>query len=327
VKRDNNCFYKVADKDENTVTELLVNLMNKKYIRDLLLETLNVNRDVIQKIKYEDITTQYTIKNGKRPDIVISNNETLIFIENKIYSNTDLQQSQFENEYPEVLINSQKKNRKLIFIIPRSYTHIIEIKNSKNEFKDYLDIEIIYWENLLGALINADIAKDNPLINHMIQFIYDTIGLNVSTKSFNRGEVVYMYDIKTLSNIYAFIRKFDKYCFEAAGIIMKDCKEYINPKKITKEPHIDRHIAYWIESKDGGLWPIYIGLSFLEDPSFAYNIRILKNLFKNTIDVKEENYFEKESWYVFKIPNYVFNDDNIPMALACFVKEILKKYC
>ncbi len=135
-----------------------------------------------------------------------------------------------------------------------------------------------------------------------------------------------MYDIKTLINVYSFINKFDNYCYEACKIISKECGKYINPKKITKESNIDEHIAYWIESVDGGLWPFYLGLSFYENDNYQYNFRILKKIIKGNVKINEDH-FEKQDWYVFKIPNNIFDEDNIPIALANYVKIIFEEYC
>lgn len=326
MKRNESYLYKVASQNEDTISELLVNLMSRKYIRDLVLQGMGLHKDIVENIKYSDITTQYTIKNRKRPDIAIVNQETLIFIENKIYDNTDLQKSQYQNEYPDVLINNSRTHKKLVFLIPKNYCHINKLYESQKNYKDKLDILIVCWAQLMEAILSSDITKDNPLIEQTIGFILDTVGLNTARKDFNKGEVLFMYDIKTLSNVYSFINRFDNYCNEACKIISKECEKYINPKKITKESNTDRHIAYWIESKNGGKWPFYLGLSFYENDNFQYNFRILKKIITENVKITEDH-FEKQDWVFFKIPNNIFDEDNIPFALANHVKKIFEKYC
>jgi len=83
MNRERNILYKVAVSNENTITEVFVNLLRWKFVRDILLKSIGLG-EYIDLIDYEDISTQVTIIQQKRVDIVIENNDLVIYIENKI---------------------------------------------------------------------------------------------------------------------------------------------------------------------------------------------------------------------------------------------------
>jgi len=170
MESNENIFHRVSKGNEDSSTELIVNLMQIKYIRDIILEFMGIEPDIYKEINSNCITTQCSIENIGRPDIVISNNECLIYIENKIRSNTTLQDSQ-TTTYVDKLIASKQKLRKLIFLIPENYTHRQEIDEIQNP--DYRIM--VTWENLLTELYNRQIQKWNHVVEHALSHLSEII--------------------------------------------------------------------------------------------------------------------------------------------------------
>ena len=96
--REKSIFYNLTDENENATTELLCNLCIYDEYREIIFNILGLNNfDIF----FDDIQTQKQIpKKRKKPDIIIENNETKIFIENKIKAGYYLLKSQIKT-YPD----------------------------------------------------------------------------------------------------------------------------------------------------------------------------------------------------------------------------------
>jgi len=328
VKRSANYLYRVAGENENTLTELLINLMSKKYIRDLLLNFLHISDDIISSIHFEHLSTQYTISDSKRPDIVIKNDESVIFIENKIYIDTPLMESQ-TTTYPDHLIKLNKKNKKLIFLIPKDYTHEIEIKTAKQKYdstvvEDF--ITIIYWSDVISQILEYNLNECDSATMQSIDFMINTLNLNTTKKVLTKGEIIVMYDKFTLRNVNTLFLKLKNYTQSVSEKILKEYKGKLKFKKTNYE-HFETHIGTWIESVNGGVWPLFIGCSFNND-NYMYHVRINKSLIKNEPNAKEDEFYFEKEWYFFEISKDVFaNDENVVEELFLFTKKLLDKYC
>ncbi len=80
MERADNMLYKAVKGDENSVTELLCNLMSRRYLLELILKLLSVPEKDIEHIKFTDIQTQSKIGEVGIPDIVIENKDVIIIM-------------------------------------------------------------------------------------------------------------------------------------------------------------------------------------------------------------------------------------------------------
>ena len=93
--RQRNYFVGAVKGDENNVTELLANLMRHRYMRTVILEQLGLERDVIDRVAYEHISTQVSVKGVGQPDLVVECPDLLLmFVEVKTKSETRVEKNQ-----------------------------------------------------------------------------------------------------------------------------------------------------------------------------------------------------------------------------------------
>jgi hypothetical protein len=89
--REKNIFYKLTSENENATTELLCNLCKYDDHKNAIMDVLTLSD---MQINFDDISTQQSISENKKiPDIVIENNNIIIYIENKIDRNYKLRSS------------------------------------------------------------------------------------------------------------------------------------------------------------------------------------------------------------------------------------------
>lgn len=328
MKRDKSIFYRVAKKNEDTVSEILVNMMSKKFFRDVVLRAIGISNELIQGIEYNDISTQITIQNQKRPDIAIENKHITIFVENKIYNNTDLQRSQVTDYYEE-LSNKNTWSKIMVFLVPQKYSHLPEILDAKNKNTSITTV-ILFWEELINEILDNNLDESNESIKEAIDYLKDALGLKFVKKSYSKGELVYMYDRHTLQNVFSLFKTTRIIMTNVASKIIEEYRECYNLDKIEYE-ELDRNIGAWIKPKNGGEWPIFIGYNFNDDKEkvLPLNLRLheslLKDEYKNQTD---SQIYKNRFWFVFPIPKEIITDDkSVIEPLYQFVVETIDQYC
>lgn len=325
MARNKNIFFRVAKPNEDTVTEILTNMMSRKYIRNIFLKKAGIENELIETVEYKDIFTQVTIRNQKRPDIVVENNSLSIFIENKIYINTHLQDSQVTDYYKELETKGTKK-KIILFLVPKGYKHLNYIEEAKQKYSS-IDTIILFWENIINELLVNDIDRSDSSIKDAMDFLIDTLGLNTIKKTFSRGEIVYMFDNHTLKNVISLFKKMELYTTEVSKEIYNNYKDKLGFKNTVFEMD-DRNIGTWITPEKGGDWLLFIGYNFqdksTENPSLL-NLRIHESLIKSD---SIENIPKCDKWYSFPLPKSIFaNEENVPSQLRVFVEKVIEKYC
>jgi hypothetical protein len=125
--------------NEDDFTELLCNMLKFKEFKIIISEFLGIkNKEVF-------IDTQYRTKNNGRPDLVISYDDGIEFIEIKV-GDRRLTKNQPEG-YIQELSEKNEQNKKLYFIIPKNYYYIKDLKNRLRDTKKIgIPIQIKYWE-------------------------------------------------------------------------------------------------------------------------------------------------------------------------------------
>ncbi|MCX6983526.1 MAG: PD-(D/E)XK nuclease family protein, partial [Lentisphaerae bacterium] len=199
--RNCNVFYRLGNNNENKTTELLVNLMQARFVRNLILEKCGLDPDIVSSLEFEHFTSQYYDAEAGRPDIVIENNKYCIWIENKIYTWTPLQGTQISS-YLKALQDNARENKKtcfLVYLIPKGYQHERELKEAKEKNpNEKLCIIIHEWESLLENLNQHQVGTWNPIIDHAIKYLSDIILKKEIGYEFTKEEIVIMMSPKQL---------------------------------------------------------------------------------------------------------------------------------
>jgi len=217
----NNIFHRVAKPNEDTVTELLVNLMGVAYVRELILNFFDINFDV----NFSEIKTQISYEYTGRPDIVISNMNSLVFIENKIRTNTELQPTQVSTYINEIK-QSKKKNKKLIFLVPNNYIHMstLQEKEHLNEF-----CLIKTWDNLIDYLYSKEIHLRSDTITDALDHLKDIIFGKRSFHNLTREELVIMLSPKELTTAHRLYPKLLRFISDVDSYLLDDLSSAFEP--------------------------------------------------------------------------------------------------
>ena len=154
--------------NENNVSTLLVNLI-KKYptLENKWKNFLKINN--IDLIETEISLKRKKLKYG-RIDIHIENNSNKILIENKIWRYRELTDNQPSNYIKYIEGEEDKKDSKLIFLIPKHYHHENELKDKK--------LSIKYWEDFIVDLKKDDFHKMNIFIEEFVEFMENILSIS-----------------------------------------------------------------------------------------------------------------------------------------------------
>lgn len=181
MARKNNIFHNII-KNETSVTELFCNLMIFKPFRVLFLNIVKEKGAEIdpEKIGYDCFETEIDLgkdeKKHGRADLVLTIDEGDEYIfEIKIESWCNLTENQPES-YLKYL---DSDNKRLFFIIPESYSHISEVYDRWNKCTGHLpdnikENNIIYWEDVLERIKDAELDKLSLFIKEFVEIMDDS---------------------------------------------------------------------------------------------------------------------------------------------------------
>jgi hypothetical protein len=316
-----NIFSGVSRNNEDATTELLANLMGVKYIRDLILAELTVDKDIIQRIKKDDIDTQVNYSEDGKPDIVIENDETLIFIENKIRIGTELQLTQITS-YVERLRSSKKQYKKMIYLVPEGYSHLNELLSVVQSGND---CSVTYWETLLTALYANDLHAWSELVSQSLGHLSDLILRKEISTILSREEVVIMFNPQDLIAANGLLNKMRNFIPRVVESLVNLLgKDFNFADIIDKEEEIGQYVRYKNES-----WAIFLGLNFWpisEHPDkaeYLFSIAMRCDIV-DSMKAEKHQPFKNDDWFFFKLDKYASSDLDNPAALATEISNIIK---
>lgn len=134
----NSIFHNLVN-NEDDFTELLCNMLKFKDFETIFSKFLGIESEKIY------IETQYRTKKNGRPDLVISYDDGIAFIEVKV-GDTKLTNNQPEG-YIRGLSSKKEQNKKLYFIVPKNYYYQDDLENRITIIKERkIDIECKNWE-------------------------------------------------------------------------------------------------------------------------------------------------------------------------------------
>jgi hypothetical protein len=144
--------------NEDDFTELLCNMLKFNEFKIIISDFIGIKDGEIY------IDTQYSTKNNGRPDLVISYDGGIEFIEVKV-GDRKLTKNQPEG-YIRELVGKDKQSKKLYFLIPKNYYYIKDLKNRINNIKDEkIPIKIKYWEEFFEYCKFKKIYLNNEVFN------------------------------------------------------------------------------------------------------------------------------------------------------------------
>ncbi|MFW5700417.1 MAG: hypothetical protein ACOCWM_01900, partial [Cyclobacteriaceae bacterium] len=332
MRRFDSYLYKAVKGDEDSITELLVNLMKRKYLRFIILRSLEIAPKIVEEISFSDIHTQTSENQVGRPDIVIENKNVKIYIEVKTRLQTVFQETQLST-YPDNL-RFENKYTKLIFLFPNEHKEndqINEIKKRYNKSEEM--VAVVYWDSLLKELQEQEIANDNSIVNEIISFISArTLKRKIETV-FSAMEVALMHNYKDLKVATQLMFKFRRYIQELAEEI--DEKMFrdidIGPLYKKREGKFSKNDFQFDENgigiylDDGNL---YIGFSFLDErfEDYAFSVAFYPPKFVFEKDEKG-TYQNDECTYVKIDDKYVLaenKEDNFIKSIINTVRPYYK---
>jgi len=331
MERDTSIFYKMTDQNENSTTELLCNLFRIKYFRDICLDFFGIEKEFIDEIKLEHISSQYSTDDSGMPDIVINTDKFICYIENKILINTDLQENQ-KISYPENLLTlgeSHGKHIGYIFLIPNGYAHENEIDEIKSKYKDFTNKEFIrkyYWPDFLSFLYNKELHIESPIIKEGLNYFDELVqGDKPLDTVLNPREVVMLYNPEKINDVLN---------------LMVKIRETIKSSLKIVADKMGNDYSWGGEQNDqwgqGGKFnyknrlSIFVGITpYLygeEEGIFFYSVALFKkHLVENyKIDDSEFKHCLDDEWVHIAIDKDLFVEDEKEKLLADEIMKILK---
>lgn len=167
--RESNLFHNLVV-NENTLTELLANLLQIQPFRDRFASLIIKKTGFSDfSFRYKDVQTQRTLPGLGRPDLVIENESFCILIECKVEDDRELTPHQQAN-YLRYLEKQTNQKCALLFLVPLYYAHeasIYPVISSKVQSR------VIYWNELTSYLEQLPIADKNIALDHFIALLHN----------------------------------------------------------------------------------------------------------------------------------------------------------
>lgn len=321
-------FDGVSRNNEDSTSELLKNLMNVTYIRNLICSFLGINEEICKTIKSDDINTQVSFEEIGRPDLLIETTNGVIFIENKIHEETQLQSTQ-TTTYLEKINNYSQPYKKMIYLIPKEYNHKKELEDI---VKQYKICSIKEWDSLLSFLYAQEIDKWNSIAEESLKHLSNLILKKDVILKLTREELIMMLDPKEIAIANSFFIKAGEFIKGSVSELIKKLGTDFTPSDFNwgnKEYEMGKYINYINKQQT-----LFIGFNLAlirehpdkEDFCFALDIKkdiINIDNIKNLTD--KEIYFDEE-WYYFKLDKYNYtNFENINKFVE-ELEDLIKKY-
>ena len=165
----NTVFHRLTAENEDSITELLANLMQNKTTRDVILSVLlpDAGKTILDSITNESIVTQKVMGSCGKPDLVINSAMACIVLENKIKTSTALQQHEIE-DYIKLVDKSGKNYKRLVFLIPKGYIFEPAISKLKNNNPEVVKTK--YWQDFMIQIEDAELDLISPVFAEALKY-------------------------------------------------------------------------------------------------------------------------------------------------------------
>jgi hypothetical protein len=304
--------------NEDDFTELLCNMMKYEDFQNIFSEFFGI------KTSEKKIDTQYITKKNGKPDLVISYDNGIEFIEAKV-GDSRLTKNQPEG-YIRELGNRLEKTKKLYFIIPKNYYFKKDLEKRKENVKNKnIPIDIKYWESFFEhCKRNINIFNKNKILFEYYNLLkswfgYETVIFNKKEQKIMKENGKVMYKVgKWLESISSLLEQNGYTVDRSDGL---------------------QEIGIYIYNKSGvfygwiGVWfPVWkkYGHCFIYTISNKVRKRYYNNfinIYKNCHEYVEDIDDKPEGKAVYKyicFDDHIFNKENDESVVFKELSDILK---
>lgn len=315
-------FDRAVKGDEDSITELLVNAMRPKFVRDAVLHFFGIAD--VDSVSWDDIRTQAVVSGYGRFDIIIEppSADFIAIVEVKTRQETVLQDTQ-TTSYVHWLKGRATKVKKLIFLIPPSYRHRQDLTNIPDS--ESIDIRTVQWNELLAHLETLGLTGEPGTIGEAFRFISSAVIGSQYVLEFGKEEIALMNNYNDLEVALRTVHKLEDAIDSAANRISEACERIgvSEAHRVEKEKNPELGLGRYF-----GNYAVFVGLTFGLGEHADNIFSVVFQGFEKLAEHSEEKYIKIEECYYRKISKYVLaNDDttakDAATRLADAVTEII----
>ncbi len=194
-------------KNENSFTAGFANLLSiSEALREKFANYLNekFEADTFTADFFLNPYTQKNLEEGQ-PDVLVENNKHILLIEVKTELKTELQETQ-KDAYKGIFKKFKKKEKFMLFIVPKLYKHLDEIPHKKQG----INIKTIYWEDIIEECLhtNSENEFEQRVISDFTQLL--KIKLNFIEIFFTKTDLKMKENSNAVNLSLKFVALFEK---------------------------------------------------------------------------------------------------------------------
>lgn len=306
-------FHRLTKENENATTELLANLMQRKYFRDAVIRFLltprgkrecYISQTVIDEIDGKAVSTQVKSQEQGQPDLVVYSPNVFLVLENKTRPDTVLQKHEVDDYIK--LANRCLTNNYLVFLVPSNYKYLNLIESING---GPVTVLIHFWEDFLVFIESLEI--ESPIVSEAILYLK---GFFKPQKDYNftAKEIVAMFKTDDYFIFKGFQKKFSERIKKIKELVLKELNTESNKQRygvFVNTGGQDDEFAigeYICLGKNGS---IFFGLSNpkdFEDKNYAYSVCFWTEYF-NCEELQRYPFVKDGKWGWRCVP--FFDDD------------------
>jgi hypothetical protein len=307
-------------KDENSLTELLLNYLQFDFFRFKIIEKIGIPNQVKDSLSYYDFSTQYSIGKHGRPDLTIINEKIAIHFEVKTNNFRSLTNNQ-PLGYLKSLDKQNAKFKKLIFLIPENYYYADSIELRIAKSPKNVKIQILTWHEIIDIILINKFHLNYPLFNEYLNFIESyfkpkkIIFMTNELQSLNNSDFAKGLDkvLRLLNETFSPIQTKFKKSFK------KSTTDFLSEYgfNLYKNSNVSLFIGVWFHAWKITGMPICICLCENYTQKNIRTFERLVNIHKlNLVTIVDE---ENISWICATIPEQILNSpDNLKHLVTIF---------
>ncbi len=321
---------------ENVISNIYAfffNVYEEHNLKDLfvksLLEITQADQKQIRNFTDFDIATEFGTNKKGRIDLLLSNSEQAIIIENKVYHYLDNDLDDYWDS-----INSEHKIGIILSLQPISKSNYSQYKNADN-FISITHLELL--KQVQKNLGNYILESNEKYVTFLKDFIQNII--NLSTKTMHKKEIdFYFKNQQKIRDTKAFMESVENHVkieIEKAGNILNG----VNLVKPRANSEKDNRIRYFVSQKNENLM-YTIGLDHLlsGDNKLILVIELTNETLINRENYNKIDFNEDEltvcftdnflntnfNWAHFALKEYILEAEDIH-NLSSFILDKLEK--
>jgi len=268
--------------EEHGLKDLFIDTFQKLITKKLTSKIINLNRNF-------NVETEYHTDDDGRIDILLTNNEQAIIIENKVYHH--LKNNDLDDYFNTIKLenNNQSDDKKVVVVLslkPEPDLYNREFNNIKH-FVNITHFEFL--ENVMKNLTNYLVNKNKYY--YFLEDLYQNIK-NLSNKNMEKEELQFYFDnqnqINSAKELFFGTRTYLQTEVKNAGLSIKNLNKY-NPK------HIKKRGCYYVYPNNKNLmFTIIFGQLLSSEKRLLLIVELQNELTKNKDQYKSIEFNEEE---------------------------------